>query len=166
MDVFQRYPFFQVREIEVGGAGNFFEIKIDLFFEALVGNGRGNALGNDQGDDLLLAEPDVRQLKTGFAIVITVALVRILDRGRKQVFHEIDFPGRLARGDLEFFGQIGKLGIAPGLELGMEPDVPFKGEFLGHGRYCSRLPGNLESNCDFSIIRKRHDDFQIARTNS
>jgi hypothetical protein len=58
--------------------------------------------------------------------------VRILDGGRKKILHEIDLPRRLAPGDLEFFSQAGKLGIAPGLEFGMEPDIPFKGKFIGH----------------------------------
>ncbi|MCX6554877.1 MAG: hypothetical protein NTZ12_07685 [Candidatus Aminicenantes bacterium] len=102
--------------------------------KALVGNGGGNALGNDQGDDLFLAEPDARQFETGLGIVIAVALACILDRGRKKIFHEIYFPRRLAPGNLEFFRQIGKLGIAPGFKFGMEPNVPFKGEFLGHVR--------------------------------
>lgn len=94
----------------------------ERIFQSAVGDGRGKPVGDEEGGEFRLAEPETGELIGGVLVRESPALRHVAKRRPEPVLHECDVAlGRLA-GDLEFLREAPGIGIFLILDVGVEPE--------------------------------------------
>ena len=105
----------------------------EIVFEGRVGDGRGQADGKGQGQDVGLADPVAGDFEGVVGIAIALLVIVVDQRGQEAITHEFDIALGGTQGNSEFFGQVPGVGMSSGLDPAMKPDKPFILQALGHG---------------------------------
>jgi hypothetical protein len=123
-----------------GSSGHPVDQPAEIVFQGRVGDGRGQADGEGQGQDIGLADPVAGDLEGIVGVAVALFAEVIDQRGQEAVAHEFDIALGGARGDSKLPGQVRGVGIAVGPDPAMKPEEPLILQPFGHS-LPSVIPG-------------------------
>lgn len=106
----------------------------EVVLQGRVGDGRGQADGERQGQDVGLADPVAGDLVGGVGVAEAVAPAIEFERRREPVAHELDDPVGCPFGDFELLDKMTAVGESTGLDPAVEPEKTLDVLLIRHFR--------------------------------
>lgn len=107
--------------VGAGHAGHPVDQAAEIVLQRRIGDGRGQADGKRQGQDVGLADPVAGDFEGGVGVAKAVAGTIEFERGRELLAHEFDIAVSGSSGDFEFFAEMARVRKAAGLDPVMKP---------------------------------------------
>jgi len=127
-----------------GNAGDPVDKVAEIVLEGRIGDGRGQADGKRQGEDIGLADPVAGKLVGPVRVRVAAAAAIVLQRRLQFITEKFEGTVCRASGDLEFFNEVGGVGKFSRFDPAMQPAGAHKVLFFRH-----RLP---PSNAELFVM--------------